>query len=101
MIFIIIIAGLFRYWNAPVPRWYMHIFPIIFWSQAILFGLMHLFNYAGATRLALLPFIVPQLIGGMIWGYARIRYGWWANIAMHMAYNFIVVSGILIMKLNP
>ena len=36
---------------------------------------------------ALLPFVLPQIVGGLIWGYARIRYGWCTPIIMHMAYR--------------
>ncbi len=91
------IFGLIRVWKKDVPGWYVGIFPIIFWLQALLFGFIHVFNYAGENPLALLPFVLPQLIGGLIWGYARIRYGWWSNIAMHMAYNLIATSGLLFM----
>ncbi|MEO9468077.1 CPBP family glutamic-type intramembrane protease [Parasphingorhabdus sp.] len=86
-------------WKKPVPGWYIRMFPGIFWIQALLFGFMHVFNYAGDNPAALLPFILPQLTGGLIWGYARIRYGWWANIIMHMAYNLIATSGLLYMLL--
>ncbi len=89
--------GVFRCWKAPVPNWYARIFPIIFWIQALFFGFIHVFNYAGDNPLALLPFVLPQLIGGLIWGYARVRYGWWSNIIMHMAYNMIATSGLLYM----
>ncbi|MEH6790911.1 CPBP family glutamic-type intramembrane protease [Parasphingorhabdus sp.] len=89
------LAGLVRLWKAPVPSWYRSIFPLVFWGQALLFGLVHVFNYTGANPATLLPFILPQLVGGLIWGYARIRYGWWSNILMHMAYNLLATSGLL------
>jgi len=56
---------------------------------------VHVFNYAGDNPATLLPFVLPQLVGGLIWGYARIRYGWWSNILMHMAYNLLATSGLL------
>ncbi|MEO0441023.1 MAG: CPBP family glutamic-type intramembrane protease [Pseudomonadota bacterium] len=84
-----------RVWKRPAPGWYVRIFPLVFWSQALLFGFVHVFNYAGENPAALLPFVLPQLVGGLVWGYARIRHGWWANIIMHMAYNLIATSGLL------
>lgn len=100
---ILILVGLIclsRFWKNVVPKWYVRFFPWIFWSQAVLFGCVHLFNYAGDNPLALLPFILPQLVGGLIWGYARICYGWWSNIVMHMSYNLIVSSGLIYMLLT-
>ena len=95
------IGGLIRFWKSPVPRWYGRIFPLVFWGQALLFGFVHVFNYAGDNPAAALPFVLPQLVGGLIWGYARIRYGWWANILMHMAYNLLAISGLLYVLLIP
>ena len=94
-----VLIGLVRFWKSPVPGWYIRIFPLVFWGQALLFGFVHVFNYAGDNQAAVLPFVLPQLVGGLIWGYARIRYGWWANIAMHMAYNLIAISGLIYMLL--
>ncbi len=88
------------FWKRPVPGWYIRIFPLVFWVQALLFGSVHVFNYAGDNPAALLPFVLPQTIGGLIWGYARIRYGWWANIAMHMAYNLLATSGLVYVLLT-
>ena len=99
---ILVIAALvamIRFWNRPAPAWYARIFPLVFWAQALLFGFVHIFNYAGNNPAALLPFVLPQLVGGLVWGYARIRYGWWSNIIMHMAYNLIATSGLLFMLL--
>ena len=96
-----VVVGLIRFWQSPVPRWYVRIFPLVFWGQALLFGFVHVFNYAGDSQAAVLPFVLPQLVGGLIWGYARIRYGWWANIAMHMAYNLIAISGLVYVLLIP
>ena len=95
-----VLVGLVRFWKSPVPGWYVRIFPLVFWGQALLFGFVHVFNYAGDNQAAVLPFVLPQLVGGLIWGYARIRYGWWANIAMHMAYNLLAISGLIYVGLR-
>ncbi|WP_373490805.1 type II CAAX prenyl endopeptidase Rce1 family protein [Parasphingorhabdus sp.] len=93
----IVVIGMIIVWKHRVPRWFVRVFPLLFWSQALLFGFVHVFNYAGDNPAALLPFVLPQLVGGLIWGYARICYGWWANIALHMAYNLVAISGLLYM----
>lgn len=95
-----VLIAVIAFWKRPVPGWYVRIFPLVFWSQALLFGSVHIFNYAGDNPVALLPFVLPQMVGGLIWGYARIRYGWWANIAMHMAYNLIATSGLVYILLT-
>ncbi|WP_417620671.1 type II CAAX prenyl endopeptidase Rce1 family protein [Parasphingorhabdus sp.] len=94
------VVGLAAFWKRPVPQWFVRFFPLIFWSQALLFAFVHVFNYAGDNPATMLPFVLPQLVGGLIWGYARIHHGWWANIAMHMAYNLIATSGLLYMALT-
>ncbi len=95
-----VLIGVIAWWSRPVPNWYVRIFPVIFWIQALLFGSVHVFNYAGDNPAALLPFVLPQIVGGLIWGYARIRYDWWANIIMHMAYNLIATSGLVYILLT-
>ncbi len=100
IISIAVLVALIRLWKSSVPDWYVRIFPFVFWSQAALFGFIHVFNYAGDNAAALLPFILPQLVGGLIWGYARIRYGWWANIVMHMGYNLFATSGLIYLLLT-
>lgn len=101
IISVAVLVGLTRFWKSPVPGWYVRIFPLVFWGQALLFGFVHVFNYAGDNQAAVLPFVLPQLAGGLIWGYARIRYGWWANIVMHMAYNLMAISGLIYVVLQP
>lgn len=100
LISIAVLAALILFWKSSVPDWYVRIFPFVFWGQALLFGFVHVFNYAGDNPAALLPFILPQLVGGLIWGYARIRYGWWSNIVMHMGYNLIATSGLVYILLT-
>lgn len=100
VILLAVVIGLFRFRKSSVPDWYVRIFPLVFWGQALLFGFVHVFNYAGDNPAAALPFVLPQLVGGLIWGYARIRYGWWSNIIMHMGYNLIATSGLTYMLLT-
>lgn len=82
---------IFRSWITGImrqpPRWYRALFPLVYFAQAIGFAAIHIFNYPGGLTLFTLVFVLPQLIAGLIWGYARVRYGWWANITLHMAHN--------------
>ncbi len=70
---------------------YRHVFPILFWVSAFFFGLAHLLNYAVADRYTALPLILSQTIGGVLLAYCRLRYGMWANISVHAAFNGVLV----------
>ncbi len=73
---------------------------IAFYSLAILFGYVHLFNYQVDTRILLFsPILVaPQMILGLIFGFVRIRLGFFWAVAMHAVYNGILVSLFLVAK---
>lgn len=76
------------------------VFKIIFYSSAILFGYVHLFNYQIDTQILIFsPILVaPQFILGLIFGYIRIRFGLLWSIAMHSLYNGFLVSLFIISK---
>lgn len=63
----------------------------VFWTIVILFGLIHLDNY----DLEMIPWylyfptVIPQLIGGVILGIARIRFGFIWAVLLHASYNLI------------
>jgi Type II CAAX prenyl endopeptidase Rce1-like len=69
-------------------------FAWIYWLQALLFALAHLTNY-GSVSWPLLLFVVPQLVAGLIFGFARVRFGMWANIVLHAASNGLILAGML------
>ena len=75
-----------------VPAWFTRAFPWLFYASAILFGLAHLSNYDMEEPLILLPFVIPQFVGALIFGFARVRYGMWANIALHATSNALFLS---------
>ena len=76
--------------NAPIQR-FEPFFPYLFWGSSIAFALVHLTNLTlGHNRLAIL-WVLPQLISGTIFGYARIRYGMWSNVMLHMAHNAVMM----------
>ena len=72
-------------------------FPWLFYGSAVIFGLMHLGNYSFGdipplAYLALPLLVTPQIIGGVLLGYTRVRLGILASIGQHAAYNFALVS---------
>lgn len=67
----------------------------LFYSQAIIFGLVHISNYdfAAMDNLYILPLlVVPQTILGIVLGYSRIRYGFWSVIYLHMIHNAVLIT---------
>lgn len=78
------------------PRWLIRSFAVLFWVQAALFALVHLTNYKEGHVLLVLPMVLPQLAGGIIYGYARVRYGMWACFALHVLHNTTLLSLLLI-----
>ncbi len=73
------------------PEWFDRCFPAIFWMSALGFALMHAFNYDEPYDWLVLPLLIPQLVGGAILGFARLRYGLWASILLHAAFNGLLV----------
>lgn len=67
------------------------IFPAAFWASTALFAGAHLMNYGIHAPPVAVLLILPQFIGGTILGYARVRYGMWANIGIHASLNAAVV----------
>lgn len=78
--------------SGSVPDRYRHLFPAVFWISSVAFGLMHVFNYEDPLRPAVLLMVIPQITGGMMLGYVRVKYGMWANIAQHVVFNAIAVA---------
>lgn len=82
------------------PWWDRH-FGIVFFASVATFGLVHLSNYdfagVGAVTVIAAPLLVaPQLAGGMILGYGRVRLGFWYGVAMHSAFNAVLTIPELI-----
>lgn len=67
---------------------------VYYYVSAIVFGLIHLTNYTAVGAWWFAPLLVlPQLIGGFIFGYVRIRLGFWYAVLMHMAHNLLFTLG--------
>jgi hypothetical protein len=72
---------------------FIRYFPLNVWFSALLFGLVHIFNYQYNTSLALLlsPFIVlPQFFGGMVLSYTRLKHGIFSSMFVHGFHNLVI-----------
>jgi membrane protease YdiL (CAAX protease family) len=69
-----------------------------YFASALLFAAAHLMNYSDGITLALLPLVVPQLIAGLIFGYARVTFGLWSDMMLHMMHNGLLVGLIVLSK---
>lgn len=83
--------AIFRSWISGIvadpPGWYRTAFPFVYYLQAAGFGAIHFFNYGGGNVALTLVLVLPQFVAGLVWGYARVRQGWWANPLLHIAHN--------------
>lgn len=84
--------------NAKRFTWFETGFPIIFWLHALIFGTLHLGNYDGELGAALLVFTIPQVVAGLVFGYARLRIGLLAAIGLHAAFNAGPVAAVLLAR---
>ena len=75
-----------------VPPAFIRHFGWIVWAQALLFGLIHLGNYAApASPLGVLV-VMPQVLGGLLLAYIRTRAGLAAAMGYHAGYNAVVLA---------
>ncbi|QKG72252.1 CPBP family intramembrane glutamic endopeptidase [Erythrobacter mangrovi] len=77
-------------------RWFARIFPIAFWLSALLFASAHLFNFSEENLLALAPLVLPQFAIGLVLGYARVNYGLWSSMLLHLLHNGAFISLVLL-----
>ncbi|WP_298764680.1 CPBP family intramembrane glutamic endopeptidase [uncultured Polaribacter sp.] len=68
-------------------------FKSAFYIFAILFGFVHIFNFEITTNVIILSplLVLPQILLGGYLGYIRIRFGLIWAIALHGAYNGILI----------
>lgn len=70
-----------------VPAWFARNFHWLVWMSALLFGGLHLFNYQDITGPIALLVVSPEILGGLLLAYSRVRFGLRAAILHHAAYN--------------
>lgn len=82
-------------WQRPPYGWFTRLFPLLFWLSTLAFALIHLTNYDETASIGLVLFTIPQFIAGSIFGYARVRYGLWSSILLHVMHNGIIMAVVL------
>ena len=93
MIVVAIVAAIKA--GTGVPDWFARNFRFFYYGSCLVFALAHLSNYDMKQPLLLLPFVLPQLAAGMIFGFARVRYGMWANVSLHALGNALFLGASL------
>jgi len=75
-------------------------FKFFFYASVLIFGFYHMTNFEiTTTTLLLSPLLVsPQLSVGTLLGFIRVRFGLLWAIALHAAYNLLLVGPVLILK---
>jgi hypothetical protein len=73
-------------------------FPFVFYLIAIIFGLVHITNFLNFENYGptIAFWVLPQLFGGLVLGYTRMRYGFYSGILVHAVYNLIGIGLSLI-----
>jgi hypothetical protein len=69
-------------------------FRFFFYSIALLFALLHIFNFTGVTgpvTFLAVFFVLPQLVLGIILGYVRLTYGFIYAVLFHAVVNLPVL----------
>ncbi|WP_196793210.1 CPBP family glutamic-type intramembrane protease [Erythrobacter litoralis] len=82
--------------HRPPLTWFAWAFPAIFWLVTALFAVVHLTNYDEGALYILLPMVVPQLIAGSLFGYARVTYGFVSAVALHALHNGTAILIVLL-----
>ncbi|HHZ19861.1 MAG TPA: hypothetical protein GX391_05010 [Firmicutes bacterium] len=72
---------------------YRRHFATLFYTVNLLFALLHIFNYDYHPRLWLgaLVLITPQLLGGLVLSYLRIRQGFLWSTIYHIIWNYLFI----------
>lgn len=94
---LLLIVGAVLVWRADqsVPAWFQRLFPAIFYLQAVAFAASHFSNYPRDRMWLLVPFVLPQLVAGLVFGFARVRFGMWANLLLHASSNALFLTLML------
>ncbi len=83
------------YLKERIGRAWERNFRVVFYTSALLFGLMHIFNVRDMswTIVTLAPLITfQQIVLGLFNGYVRMRYGIWQAVVQHALFNVLPVA---------
>jgi hypothetical protein len=79
-------------------KFFIRYYPYHIWLSAFLFSFIHIFNYNIHSNISIIlsPLLVlPQLIGGVILSFVRLKFGIGYSILMHVLNNAILLGLIL------
>jgi membrane protease YdiL (CAAX protease family) len=90
----VVLAGLLHWFltrkrDAAVRGWFAAQFHWIVWGSTLLFGLIHLGNYAALTNPLGILVVLPQTLGGLLLAYTRTRLGFGSAVILHSAFNAV------------
>ncbi len=85
--------------HRPASRMREAAIPFAFYFSALAFAALHVANYKAAAIYLALPLVLPQFALGLINGFARLRWGMWANVTLHMVHNGVLVAMLAIATL--
>lgn len=67
---------------------------VYYYISALVFGFVHLTNYSSLSAWWYAPILIlPQLIAGFVFGYTRIRLGFWYAVLAHTLANLLFTLG--------
>ena len=97
------VVGIINWRRSQIYNFWAVHFKWVYWTLALIFGLIHLSNYDGSWRSFLVHWpvlCIHQTVGGLLFGYARVRYGFWYGVALHAMNNTIPTVILVIELLN-
>ncbi len=95
-----------RYWlhhHVKAPRghaFYAKHIGWIFYVSVISFGALHIFNFDAKTFIIAPLVVMPQLTLGALFGFIRLRYGFWWSVFIHGFHNFCALFPYALMRLG-
>ena len=69
-------------------------FKLFFYALAVLFAVLHIFNFSGidsVKHLLIIFLVIPQFVLGIILGYLRINYGFLYAVGFHTIINLSIL----------
>lgn len=93
----IILYGLLKLGNGLnllLLRLWENNFRYVFFFLVVAFGSMHLWNFQiRPNELIFAPILVlPQIVSGIVYSYARIKFGFLLGFLQHLAFNFTLAA---------
>lgn len=80
--------------RAPLVLFNEKYFKYGYYSLALVFGYIHIFNYEINTNVILFSplLIAPQIFMGLYFGFIRVKFGLTWSVLMHSLYNLILIT---------